>query len=264
MTRPPKTKKDKGARCLLPDEDALWEAMMEDVTPLKKSQNIKGQHKKGQGEQAKNNQGAHKEQKTHTAYTLPEDIGYFDAFVDGEISLDDIPNAAPVAHNHKNAHKKEAQTEQPLPNTSKLSWQNADVKANNPAPNSSAGQKQSFIVAENSPHKLAGWRAGTNKKTMQMLAKGKPNPTVDVDLHGYTLIQAYAEIRTFLAFAKSSGHKCALIIHGKGRRDGQDMGAIKQNLAHFLAERPEVLAFHTAHAKHGGSGACYVLLKRTK
>ena len=233
---------------LTPEEIDFWEEMMGDVSPLKKDKKNTNQ---GRSEHQVDDfdDVAEKNQPTPP---LPADLDYFDAFVAGKITLDDIPDAGQKLDTQLST----AETPKTLPTTQKQSFKSGD------APLSS--KKTPFVVAENSPHKLAGWRAGTPKKTMQMLAKGKPVPTLDVDLHGFTLHQAYAEIRTFLAQATEDSHKCVLIIHGKGRREGQDMGAIKQNLAGFLAERPEVLAFHTAHAKHGGSGACYVLLKRAK
>ena len=236
---------------LTPEEQSLWDELMGDVRPLKKD---KKQALKDSGKQSvdalDDSNSQNKDDQPTTP--LPADLEYFDAFVAGKITLDDIPDAAQTPETHKST----AETPQPLPGMQQPS---AKKSAESFSPKNSP-----FVLAENNPHKLAGWRAGTTKKTIQMLAKGKPVPTLDVDLHGFTLYQAYAERRTFLAQAAGDGHKCVLIIHGKGRREGKDMGAIKQNLAGFLAERPEVLAFHTAHQKHGGSGACYVLLKRIK
>lgn len=213
----------------------LWDELMDDVSPLEASQ--KNKHDTSVDDF---------DEKDDTV-PLPKDISYFEAFAEGKISLEDIPDKnTPEPVNVGNIQEDTPYTYNPR-------------KSGHNQP-----QNSGFVLAENSAHKLAGWRAGVDKKTIKGMAQGKVNPSLDVDLHGYTLLEAYAELRAFLAEAKQDGHKCVLIIHGKGRREGREMGAIKQNLAGFLAERAEVLAFHTAHRRHGGSGACYVLIKKAK
>ena len=254
---------------LSPEEQKLWDKMMRDVRALKTDKKKTNQgHNKQQADNPDNTGDANKDNNTISQHNkdqpntpVPADLDYFDAFVADQITLDDIPDVAPTPENHKKDIQKNTAER---PKTQQGMQQDASPQVDAKNLPQKTPFAPPFVVAENSPHKLAGWRAGTPKKTIQTLAKGKPAPTLDVDLHGFTLPQAFGEIRMFLTQATADGHKCVLIIHGKGRREGKDMGAIKQNLAAFLAERPEVVAFHTAHTKHGGSGACYVLLKRTK
>lgn len=219
---------------LTPEEEALWEEMMRDV---KKPSSQKPAPKKPQ--RNPETQVDDFDDIEEPAPAAPHDMAYFEAFVDGRVTLEDIPDGQPPEQAH------------PAPD---------------PAPrirhHQQQPQKKPFTIAENSAHKLAGWRSGVDNKTLKNLSRGKINPTLDVDLHGYTLLEAFAEIRALLAWAQQERHKCVLIIHGKGRREGREMGAIKQNLAGFLSERQEVLAFHTAHRRHGGSGACYVLIRK--
>jgi DNA-nicking Smr family endonuclease len=55
----------------------------------------------------------------------------------------------------------------------------------------------------------------------------------------------------------------ALIVHGKGYRSRNRLPVIKTLLDRWLRECSQVLAFHSAQPKHGGSGAVYVLLKKS-
>ena len=223
---------------LTPEDLDLWQDLMGDVEPLSKKQAPKPKKH---------------EQKQTTVYDsnaqvppLPEDIDKFEDFINEKITLDELTPSSPKTLSLPFVHPQDVFV---------------NIERTTAKPNI---ETNAFFIAENTAVKLAGWRQGTDKKTIQHLAKGKFTPTLDLDLHGLTLLNAYAEVRVFLAEAVADGHKCVLIIHGKGRRDGREMGAIKENLAVFLSERTEVLAFHTAAIKHGGTGACYVLLRRPK
>ena len=55
---------------------------------------------------------------------------------------------------------------------------------------------------------------------------------------------------------------CIRIIHGKGLSSGKQKSVLKTYINHWLSEHERVLAFHSAKAKDGGTGAVYVLLKR--
>ncbi len=54
-----------------------------------------------------------------------------------------------------------------------------------------------------------------------------------------------------------------LIVHGKGRDDQSHANIIRSYLARWLEELPEVQAFCAALPHHGGSGACYVALRKS-
>ena len=51
------------------------------------------------------------------------------------------------------------------------------------------------------------------------------------------------------------------VIHGKGRRSGPRGPVLKNVVNHWLQRADDVLAFGSARAVDGGSGAIYVLLK---
>lgn len=60
------------------------------------------------------------------------------------------------------------------------------------------------------------------------------------------------------------GLRNLLIIHGKGRDDRAHANIIRSYPARWLPELPEVQAFCAALPHHGGSGACYVALRKSE
>lgn len=67
----------------------------------------------------------------------------------------------------------------------------------------------------------------------------------------------------FIQTQAELGKRCLLIIHGKGGIQGAPP-VIKNLLNRWLPQINEVIAFHSALPKDGGSGAIYVLLKRNR
>lgn len=82
-----------------------------------------------------------------------------------------------------------------------------------------------------------------------------------IDLHGLERFEAQERLKRFIEHARSHGKRNLLVIHGKGSRHGETP-ILKQHLFIWLKDYPYVLALQSAHAKHGGSGALYVLLKK--
>jgi len=82
-----------------------------------------------------------------------------------------------------------------------------------------------------------------------------------LDLHGLTVIEARNELLEFLGECEVLGIRHAIIIHGKGFRS-KDKPVIKPMVNRWLRSTDNVLAFHSAQPKDGGSGAVYVLLKK--
>ena len=55
-----------------------------------------------------------------------------------------------------------------------------------------------------------------------------------------------------------------LILHGKGERNIHQQAKLKSYAAKWLKEIPQVMAYHSAQKHHGGTGALYVLLKKSE
>lgn len=116
-------------------------------------------------------------------------------------------------------------------------------------------------IVEDCPNILSFSRGGIQHKVLKNLRQGK-NPVEDIlDLHGQTVEQARKQLLVFLDSCNTSGIRHVLIIHGKGFRSA-DKPVIKPMVNRWLRATDQILAFHTAQPKDGGSGAVYVLLKK--
>jgi len=100
------------------------------------------------------------------------------------------------------------------------------------------------------------------------LSKGRRAIEAKLDLHGMTLAAAERAVSTFIAASSEQNRRVVLIVTGKGLRleGGRVLGGrIRAEFPGWL-ERPEnrarVAGVRTAHPRHGGSGAFYVLLRR--
>lgn len=95
----------------------------------------------------------------------------------------------------------------------------------------------------------------------RQLKKGQIPIEARLDLHGFKPDAARDALCNFIDNAVQMNKRCVLIIHGKGGRHF-DTPILKNFVNHWLKQLSPVLAFHSALAHHGGSGAVYVLLKR--
>lgn len=100
-------------------------------------------------------------------------------------------------------------------------------------------------------------------KRFQQLKKGQIPFQSVLDLHGLNVDRARESLCHFILKESSRNTSCILIIHGKGSLRGEEP-VIKNHTNHWLRQIPQILAFHSAQPKHGGSGAVYVLLTRNK
>jgi DNA-nicking Smr family endonuclease len=103
-------------------------------------------------------------------------------------------------------------------------------------------------------------RSGLQHKILRNLRTGQYNIEAVLDLHGMTADEAKNSLSEFLTSCKHHGIRHVLMIHGKGR--GNSKPILKNKLNHWLRQTDEVLAFCSASAKDGSSGALYVLLRR--
>jgi DNA-nicking Smr family endonuclease len=100
------------------------------------------------------------------------------------------------------------------------------------------------------------------------LARGKRAPEATLDLHGMTVSAAERAVARFLAWAVERDLRVVLIVTGKGWRqeDGRFVeGRIRSEFPAWLARddnRVRVRGVKSAHLRHGGAGAFYVLLRR--
>lgn len=120
-------------------------------------------------------------------------------------------------------------------------------------------------------------RAGEDRQTLdstwdRKLARGALAPEVTLDLHGHTLDAAHRRLDQGLVQAKAMGARVVLLITGKPRPveaadRGERRGAIRAKVLDWLAagpHGPDIAAVRTAHRRHGGDGALYLVLRRRR
>jgi len=107
-------------------------------------------------------------------------------------------------------------------------------------------------------------RTGIQQKVQRKLRRGEFPIEDELDLHGYTVAEAKTAIQDFLYECKRQHIRYIRIIHGKGCRSEQKIPVLKTHVAYWLPQHNDVMAFSSAQAKDGGTGAIYVILKSAK
>ena len=103
-------------------------------------------------------------------------------------------------------------------------------------------------------------RPSVGRRTMRKLSRGNFAVQNEIDLHGMTVPDAKAQLRTFIKGSVYRGHTCVRVVHGKGLGSGQRGPVLKGKVNNWLRRWNEVLAFVSTRQVHGGTGAVYVLL----
>ena len=103
------------------------------------------------------------------------------------------------------------------------------------------------------------------------LRRGQQSVEAVIDLHGLRQDEAHLALRAFLRREQGRGTRLALIVTGKGGAGtgpfGDERGVLRRVVPHWLRLpdlRPFVVGFEEAQARHGGSGALYVRLRRAR
>ena len=104
-------------------------------------------------------------------------------------------------------------------------------------------------------------RPGLQQRQLQRFRRGQLPCAAELDMHGMTAAVARSELAGFIARCRERRIRCARIIHGKGYGSGGLAPVLKNRLNSWLRQHHDVLAFSSAQARHGGSGALYVLLR---
>jgi DNA-nicking Smr family endonuclease len=105
------------------------------------------------------------------------------------------------------------------------------------------------------------------------MTRGKLKPEGRIDLHGMTLSQAHPALTRFILDAHDAGKRLVLVITGKGKdRETPDpipirRGVLRHQVPMWLHNPPlgaVVLDIREAHQRHGGGGAYYVYLRKSR
>jgi DNA-nicking Smr family endonuclease len=108
---------------------------------------------------------------------------------------------------------------------------------------------------------LSFQRAGVRIQVMRRLRRGLYPIDDELDLHGLTQSAARNQLADFLVRSRDGGLRSVRIIHGKGYRSGARGPVLKTAVNLWLRRHMDVMAFVSARAIDGGTGAVYVLLR---
>lgn len=109
-------------------------------------------------------------------------------------------------------------------------------------------------------------RPGIQNGVFRKFKQGRYEAEAGLDLHRMTVEIARREIFDFLQEAHKYGLRSVLVIHGKGESKAakERSSILKAYVNHWLRELDMVQAFHSAQPRHGGTGAVYVLLRKSE
>jgi len=105
-------------------------------------------------------------------------------------------------------------------------------------------------------------RPGVQNTYLKQIRNGKVGVEDHLDLHGYRRDAARKTLLEFIGHAQQASYKIVRIVHGKGYHSDDSQPVLKAMVNKWLQNIPEVLAFVSATAKDGGTGAVYVLIKK--
>jgi len=116
-------------------------------------------------------------------------------------------------------------------------------------------------AGEDAAASLSFQRAGIRDQMMRRLRRGLIPSEDELDLHGLTQTEARDQLADFIAHSRNAGRRCVRVVHGKGYRSGARGPILKTAVNLWLRRHLDVMAFTSAKAIDGGTGAVYVLLR---
>ena len=110
--------------------------------------------------------------------------------------------------------------------------------------------------------------APLGRRERSQLSRGRKEIDARLDLHGMTQARAHRTLFGFLQRAHSDGLTFVLVITGKGKMGAQsERGVLRRQVPEWLSLpefRSLVVGFEEAHVGHGGEGALYVRVRRSR
>jgi len=140
----------------------------------------------------------------------------------------------------------------------------------------SVGEKAILKTKDRSPSfedDVRSTSPNMDRKNFQRLVKGKLDIDGALDLHGLTADQAQVRLIAYITQSHAMGLRLLLVITGKGKHERLDEfnrsrgGILRQSLPDWLRGpnmSSKVLQVTQAQPKHGGAGAFYVYLRRSR
>jgi len=175
-------------------------------------------------------------------------------------------SAEPLTRGRNRAPRREAPAAEQPPAETKVT---RSKKKTAPAPRAETPPPQP------APPPLGGF----DRREAKGLGAGRIDLDARIDLHGMRQGEAHAALAAFIQHSRARGHRHVLVITGKGAprlsRDaepsfgqtGEATGVLRRAVPRWLDEpefREWVVSFTRASPRHGGEGALYVRLRRSR
>ena len=110
--------------------------------------------------------------------------------------------------------------------------------------------------------------APIGRRERSHLSRGRKDIDARLDLHGMTQTRAHRALFGFLQRAHHDGLTFVLVITGKGKIGAEsERGVLRRQVPQWLSLpefRALVVGFEEAHIGHGGEGALYVRVRRSR
>ncbi|MGZ5874944.1 MAG: Smr/MutS family protein [Bradyrhizobium sp.] len=110
--------------------------------------------------------------------------------------------------------------------------------------------------------------APLGRRERSQLSRGRKEIEARLDLHGMTQARAHRALSGFLQRAHIDGLTFVLVITGKGKMGAEsERGVLRRQVPQWLSQpefRALVVGFEEAHIGHGGGGALYVRIRRSR
>lgn len=107
-------------------------------------------------------------------------------------------------------------------------------------------------------------RDGVQDEVFHRLSLGGYPCKFEVDLHMLKPQQAREALYQQIQIGRERGERNIMVIHGKGVKSKPFPALMKSFVINWLEQIDEVLAFHSAQRRHGGTGALYVMLAKSE
>lgn len=118
------------------------------------------------------------------------------------------------------------------------------------------------LAAQGDGQRYAARAPGVSHTQIIELRAGNVHATATLDLHGTTIAPALAQLRQFLLESRRIGHRCVLVIHGRGLHSEKGAPLREAVISELLGSLSGLVhAFASAAPRDGGDGATYVMLR---
>jgi DNA-nicking Smr family endonuclease len=133
---------------------------------------------------------------------------------------------------------------------------------------SELAEERNYLCLDNikpiDPYALFSYKKdGVQEGVFKNLRLAKYKIESVLNLQGVKFVQARKHFFESIQENQKLGIRTMLIRHGIGLNSQPYKAFLKSYVKQWLSQMPEIIAYHSALTQHGGSGATYVLLKKS-